>query len=465
MVTPTKNNTLSKLDASMVHCGVVFIFAYRFNGTIDIEQFNASVNAVIGHVARFQQSIILQENYQAQWQDAAVRAPLLRTIEVDDLDQALECAYQNIDSNHQTQQHPPMFFTLYIDRNQPNNFIVSQSGKHSYCDGKSAIALFNHVLQHYSAALCNDLTTQQNIVDNICSLSSPGPDDLYALRANSQRLINIGRWQHICNILRLMTYKVSDRAQYATPHSALPARLQEFRHTPSTPLLRSFNISALIRYCDSHCPQVSPHNMICALVAKASYALNCAVKKQPDAHQISFRVMVDILNAPMRGQYIGNYIAYLPVTVDGRLPLHVIAAAINERLLNARQNREDISMYKLLEFALGSGMANKRNDPVSYIIANIDNISLTHNPHMLQGAQYQQFCATANAAPVNLGGAQLNNRPTVCFNLAADNRLLLSFFNTVTDPQINSLLLDNIDAELKKLLQPVSETAAIPAGT
>lgn len=454
MVNINTTNKLSKLDASMHRCGVVFIFDYRFTGSLDSEQFGKSVNEVLSNVARFQHNIDLLENYQAQWQAVSLAyasQPLFTLQYVDDLDMALLATYQNIASVESVAQYPPMSFSVFVDKHQVDHFMILHCGKHSYCDGSSATALFNQVVKHYNAALNNDLSEQKVIIDDIRALSSPGSDDIYALRQkHNKALIDIGRWQHIKNTVRLMSYKVSDNTHYATPHAQLPDLLAQSRKTVSEPLMRSFDITKLITYSNTHCPDVSPHNMICALLAKAAYALNCD-NKAADSHRISFRVIIDILNIPMRKKMLGNYICYFPVSVDGRLPLQKIADAVNQRLFEARQQRQDVSMYKLLEFALGSGMANKSNDPVAYIIANIDNISLAHNPQRLQGAKYQRMHATANAAPLDIGGAQLNNRPTLCFNFTSDKRLILSFFSTITDRYTSEQLLDYVAAELASL--------------
>ncbi|WP_051143740.1 AMP-binding protein [Psychromonas hadalis] len=229
----------------------------------------------------------------------------------------------------------------------------------------------------------------------------------------------------------------------------LPALLKHYNTEPSQPIMRSFSIAPIIDYCKQHCPNVSPHNLVCALLAKANYSLSKQLQRPLKKHRVSFRVIVDILNAPQRKKLLGNYIAYLPVTIDGRQSLKQIADSINERLLQARLVRADVSMYKLLGFALGSGMANKSNDPVSYIVANIDNLSLNLNPEMLVGACLSQFKATANAVVLDAGGAQLNNRPTVCFSLSSDHLLLVSFFNTVSKSDIQHQWLDRIEQEIQ----------------
>ncbi|AFJ01570.1 hypothetical protein Q7C_395 [Methylophaga frappieri] len=451
MLSNFKNQQISKLDASMVRCGITFIFAYRFSGSIDPDLLEESVNTLLSQVPRLQKKMVLLEKYRGQWQTPNFIKPLFSIDDNAVLDEVLSMAYQNVGMTSEDPKVPPMHFTLCLEPTQPTQFIILQTGKHSYCDGKSATMMFNHVITFYNALLTDDKQAQQTTIDAVSALTSPTPDDVFALRKQTQPIIEISRWQHIKNIARLMTYKVSDKAQHSTSHKQLPNQFKQFQQTSATPLVQRFDMSSLIDYANQHCPDVSPNNLICALIAKATYAVNRKFKNQPTAYQISFRMMIDIFNAPMRKRFIGNYIAYLPVTVDARMPLMSIADRINDRLFNARLKREDISMYKLLEFALGSGMANKTNDPVSYIIANIDNITLNHNPTLMQGATYLKTDVTANSVPQDLGGAQLNNRPTLCFNLSKENLLMISFFNTVTNPLAGQQLLESVAAELDSL--------------
>ncbi len=448
---------LSKLDLSMVRCGVRFIFSYRFAGKVKVALMDKSVNQVIGNVQRFQRRIAPLKNYNGQWQDLSDMEPLFTVKESVDLEQVVAMAYREAGCIKATVRNPPMFFTLFTDKADPEHFVLMQSGEHSYCDGKSAILLFNQVLRYYNALVTGDEASREAIIEQVTSLCSPSPQDIYALSTRSQQsLINVGRLRHVKNTLSLMTYKVSDTMPYATPHKALPTMLEQYRASTDQPSMKRLSIEPLIRYCEEKCPQVSPHNLICALLAKTNHTLSCHFKPQTNNPMVSFRVMVDILNMPMRQKCIGNYIAYLPVTIDTRRPLFQIATEINQRLYQAKLQRAEVSMYKLLEFALGSGMANKVNDPVAFIIANIDNISLNFNPEMLQGATLQNFQVTANAIPKDIGGAQLNNRPTICFNLASEHQLLISFFNTVTDPEISRKWLEIIDLKLQSLARSLS---------
>lgn len=438
------SNAISKLDASMIRCGVRFTFDYQFQGSVDTEPLQHSVNHVMSKLARFNCRMDLLDKYEGQWQNFSKSMNWFRVEQLADLNNSLTTTYERVGPTQNCIELPPMFFTLFHSANKPNSFVLQQCGAHSYCDGKSAITLFNLVLQYYSALVTKDRATQKAITDQLNGFETPAPDAIF-------KRLTLGRWSHIKNIFSLMSYKTSDAPQYATPHRALPDLLKHYNTEPSQPIMRSFFIAPIIDYCKQHCPNISPHNLVCALLAKANYSLSKQLQRPLKKHQVSFRVMVDIINAPQRRKLLGNYIAYLPVTIDGRQSLKQIAHAINERLLQARLSRADVSMYKLLEFALGSGMANKSNDPVSYIVANIDNFSLKLNPEMLTGACLSQFQASANAVVLDEGGAQLNNRPTICFSLSTDHQLLVSFFNTLSEVDVQQQWLDKIEQEIQDI--------------
>lgn len=248
-----------------------------------------------------------------------------------------------------------------------------------------------------------------------------------------------------------MTYKTEDKGQLSTPHTLLPEMLTKYNKQAATPQRHYFKINQLIKRCQQQSAEISPNTMVLALVAKAMYGVNKHYKKVKTNDKISFRVMVDILNAGLRKKIFGNYIAYLPVTIDANLPVENISMVINQNLYQAKLARQDVSMYKMLEFALSSGLANKTNDPVSYIISNINNVAINANPEMMAGATCELFEACANAAPKDVQGAQLNNRPTLCYNLTNNHQLYISFFNTVTDPLLNEHFLTQIDNVINEL--------------
>jgi hypothetical protein len=444
---------ISKLDASMIRCGVGFVFKYTFEGSVNCQKLQMSTIRVLSSIPRLQEAMKLKGQYEGEW--VTHKRSTLSWFEhrVSSFETALEQCYQNL-ARQGNSTAAPMQLTLVNHDCKANQFALLQSGMHSYVDGTSATAIFNLIIKHYNATLLGDVTTCQKIESDLKKTTSPVPDEIFSLWNGKKRsLIKLSRWEHVKNLFHLLSYKINDERQYSSSFEALPKLLQNFKPETSKPKKAQFNLTEFINGSQKVLPSVSPNNMICALIAKVMYEINLKHRKYKAPKELSFRVMVDILNAGLRKQILGNYIAYLPVTVDGSMPIDEIATHVNKQIYTAKVTKKDISMYKLLEFALGSGMANKTNDPVSYIISNVSNPLINFNSNLMKGACCQKFEAYSNSLPIDFKGAQLNNRPAICFHLNANKQLFVSFFNTLTDPNIQTQFGATMDRVLKTSVQ------------
>lgn len=466
---------LSKLDASMACCGVMFLCGYHFRGELHTEYLRQSVEAILVNVARLQYDVHSDNRFRATLTPRANKLAdtekpatlgLFRVIETEDLQQTYRAVYQSLGTEGAYSDRPPMQFVLLRPPKHSKEFMILQCGRHSHCDGSSAVMLLNWVVEYYNALQGNDQVAQEKLVAQASRLNSPGPDEIYSLwTKRDQTRIRLPRQQHIKNIARLMSYKTLDNGGHATAFKDIPHAFARFRDHPTPPLTATFQIKELIQQCHTEYAELSPHNIVCALIAQAFQQVKDSSEdgrrfktEVSGDRQVSFRVMIDILNLAQRRTMIGNYIAYVPITVDGSLPLADLAHVISQRVLHVKQSRADVSMYKMLEFALGSGMATRVNDPVSYIVSGINNLTQNANPNFLQGATCDHFHALANAIPRDEHGAKLNNRPTLCFSISRQYNLCLSFFNTVSDPQTPHRVLN----VLSKCFQQVSPVPVTP---
>ncbi len=437
-------NQISCLDASMVHCGIAYLFCYRFSGQPNVCALQNSAEQVLGAVRRLRYPLMSGQNYRGSWGEQVVRQPYFSSRTVPDLPQACAELYQQAGTAGSWLQQTPIHICCLLQPDQ-HSFVLVQSGLHSYCDGNSATYLFNQILQFYQAVLTADTAQQQQILQSMQQLSSPAPAQIYALCGRFEhKVLPIGRWCHIVNTCRLISYPVRDHVRFATPFDQLPQVLPDTLPISTAPVQQQVNLSRLLDDCNTLCPEVSPHNLVCALLAKAAWQLAQQRGLPLPDNRISFRVMIDLLNVTQRKLYIGNYIAYLPVTIDASLPLPALAQRVNQRVMQARQARQDVSMYKLLEFALRSGAANQQNDQVSFIVSGIGNQRLLSNPGLLPDCQWLELQAAANSVPTDQTGIRLNNRPTICFHFNLEQQLVLTFFNTWSDPTVSSNWLTHI---------------------
>ncbi|MDP5213372.1 hypothetical protein ORJ66_10000 [Pseudoalteromonas tunicata] len=440
-------NNISKLDASMLKCGINYLFSYVFCGSIDAEILQKSVSQALKKVQRLQQKMVTDDKFLGHWQSFEAEPPcfFIHTAEF----QLIRDKYYK-DMTNNSSQYAPMSFVLVLSQNS-KKFMILQFGQHGYCDGTGATQIFNHILQFYNAHIKGDKNHQNNILNQLSAYRSPSPDEVYSIsNKTSQNELNLKSWQHIKNIFKLLTYKTQDTGPIATPFEQLPIMLEDKMQLSNEPLNAKFDFSHLLAICHSQAPEVSPNNLACAVIAKAMHLANQQHNKA-ESPLISFRVIVDILNLGLRKKLIGNYIAYLPITINASKSLIDMGKEISSRIFEAKMDQQDISMYKLLEFALGSGMAVKANDPVSFIVSHIGNYPLQANPELLANAKLSDFAACANANPSDLMGAKLNNRPTICFNLNQHHELFIGMFHSLTKNNLKKLFFDCLSSQLTSI--------------
>ncbi|RZQ51495.1 hypothetical protein C1E23_19205 [Pseudoalteromonas phenolica] len=441
------HSNISKLDASMLKCGINYLFSYVFCGSIDAEILQKSVTQAIKQVQRLQQKMVTNDKFLGHWQSFE-SDPSCFFIHTAEFQQIRDKYYKDMVNN--SSQYAPMNFVLVLSPNS-QKFMILQFGQHGYCDGAGATQIFNHILQLHNAYLDGNKSRQDKILKQLGDYHSPSPNQIYSLsnKANKNWL-PLKPWQHIKNTVKLLSYKTKDAGPIATPFAQLPNMLSSEKQLSSTPLNGKFDFSHLLAVCQSQAPEVSPNNLACAVIAKAMYLANQQHNKIENP-LISFRVIVDILNLGLRKKLLGNYIAYLPVTIDASKSLINMSKDISSHIFEAKMNQQDISMYKLLEFALGSGMAVKANDPVSFIVSHIGNYHLQANPDLLANAKLSDFAACANANPSDLIGAKLNNRPTICFNLNQQHELFIGMFHSLTKNNLKKLFFDCLGNQLTSI--------------
>lgn len=440
---------LSRLDASMARCGVTFVCGYRFHGAIDAERLHQSIAGVLSQVSRLARSICSDARGRGHWQAAPAASEYFWTMMVSDLDAGYRQVFRDVFALKSQRRCAPMFFILMRTALSPDEFMILQCGDHSHCDGGSVALLFNQVIRYYNALCAGDSPVIEGIQASLRRLTSPAPDAIYAF-GRGKTLIRLGHVRHLANLCRLAAYRTTDAGQYATPYPAMAGQLA--RHSPQMAQCASvsFDLSRLMRQCQGQDPDLTPNSLVCALIAKALYELNHGSRKIAHTDTISLRILMDILPPALRQCCIGNYIAYLPVTVAGGQALHQIGRQIQNLLLAWQAMGAHLSLYKMLEFALARGLAGGFNDTTSCTLSNFSNYQLDRHPNCLAGAQCRDYVASANSNPKDLIGARLNNRPVLSFRLSPAHRLQLGFFHTLGDPGLNRQVADQIDRIIQR---------------
>lgn len=240
-----------------------------------------------------------------------------------------------------------------------------------------------------------------------------------------------------------------DLGQHVIPISSLDNALADYRSTPRAPLIQYFNVDALIRDCRDKYPSLSKNSIICAAITKAIYAINVQEKAVDAKHNISFKMVSDILSPGMRQQYSGNYIAFVPVTVDGEKPLEDIAYDINCTVVDFKENELDTSVFALTEEAIRNALVGTADDPLSFIVTNWNNFSFIETKDFLLNCQSIRHQSGVNINPKDSLGAALVNRPVLVINFSPDGELCISQFPSLSLPTVN----DNFAQHLNIVLQ------------
>ena len=431
------------LEGLMQRANIIFTNGYRFCGSIDEECFAQSVKAICHEVIKFkyQVNFMTQDNYT--WDKASERTYALPVMITADLEQAFTQLCQNIFTTLGKSNSEPMLFTL-IKHECSDEFIIAQSCDHTYVDARSAQVIFNHIINHYNALCSKDSSTANDIILMVKALRTLPADQIIDECFKGSPQAN-----HEKNVAKIVDSPNYDLGQHVIPISALDNALADYRTTPQAPLIQYFNVDTLIRNCREKYPSLSKNSIICAAITKAIYTINVQEKAVDAKHNISFKMVSDILSPGMRQQYSGNYIAFVPITVDGEKPLEDIAYDINCTVVDFKANELDTSVFALTEEAIRSALVGTADDPLSFVVTNWNNFSFIEAKDFLLNCQSIRHQSGVNINPQDSLGAALVNRPVLVINFSPDGELCISQFPSLSAATVN----DNLAQHLNIVLQ------------
>ncbi len=432
------------LEGLMDRANIAFTNGYRFKGAIDVQQLQTSIQAVCNSIIKFEHQVhfISQDNFS--WQNSAQRDYTLRLVAITDLDEGFAILCSNSYVILRQQNHAPMSFTLIQPPSPKNNteFIIAQLCNHTYVDARSAEVIFNKIIELYNRLCQQDNSAAEAVLSSIQKLHTAPPDIVIEERFNASPKTN-----HKDNVEKIMSYQIDDVGQYAIPISDLDNTLIKYKATSRKPLIQFFRVDEMIRLCREKQPKISKNSIICAVLVRAIYNINVQEKGIEAEHIISFKMLSDILTPTMRQKYSGNYIAFVPVTVEGNQSLENIAKDIDDRVIEFKSTNLDVSVFSLTEDAVKAAMVGTADEPLSFIVTNWNNITFTTKEDFLNNCQSIRHQSGVNIEPKDCLGASLVNRPVFVINFSPNGELCLSLFPSLESVGINQ----NIDKQLKTL--------------
>ncbi len=425
------------LECLMSRANILFTNGYRFSGELNLKNLAESFTAIVDSIEKFDHRIHFETQDNFSWKHAGAYEKRFLVVDSEDIDQAFKHLCSDSLSLVDDGNHCPMVLTVILDKKGSGEFIIAQTSEHTYLDARSSEVIFNKIVEYYNALTRGDTASLDAILVSAARIKTISSGEMLSL------LTAEGHDQKT-NVKGLVAYPVADIGEYAIPLSAVPECLDEYKKQRMAPIIQFFDIRELLAHCRQSYPEVTQNSVICAALAKGFYNLNLSERAKPDKHIISFKMLSDILTPELRQEYSGNYIAFVPVSVDGEKPIDEMARQINDRIRQFKETKLDVTIFKLTEEAVEQALVGTADDPLSFVVTNWNNYTFLSNPEYLHGCQSLRHQSGVNIEPKDTLGAILVNRPILVINLSARDELCLSFFPSLRSEAENMAVAKHI---------------------
>ncbi|MBA5687413.1 hypothetical protein [Rugamonas apoptosis] len=425
----------------MSRANIFFTSGYRLYGDVDVAALQESYAVIVGAVEKFQHGLRFQAQNDYAWCEAEGEGLTLGLRECDDVDTAFGELCRESLSFHGEQRHCPMSLTLLRNRHDARDVILAQTCEHTYVDARGAESVLNLIVDHYNATLRGDGAAASAALAAARNMSTLSGHDMAGLLAGAGH-------DRDANLAHLQAYPVADAGQFAIQPGQVPDLLEQYQRQRFAPLVRYHDIASLLQACRAQYPEVTQNSVVCAALAKGVHDINVAQRGVASGHTVSFKMLSDLLAPSMRAQYCGNYIAFVPVSVDGSLPMAELAKAIHDRIRHFKESQLDLTIFKLTEEAVDAALVGQEavTDPLAFVVTNWNNYRFLGDEEYLHGCRSVRHQSGVNIAPKDALGAGLVNRPVMVINMSAKLELCLSFFPSLRAQEENLAVADAIGA-------------------
>jgi hypothetical protein len=424
------------LESMMNKANILFTSGYRFKGELNLDNLQIAFNAVVGCIMKFGYRIHFDNRGDFHWKPAGAYAKLIDVIDSGDIDHAFKQLCRDSLSLLEDDNHCPMQLTVIRSLGR-KEFIIAQTSEHTYFDARSSEVIFDWIVGYYNALSQGNAERLAEIVAAAKNFKTLHSDEI-------MKILSADGHDRDANIEHLKDYPIADIGEYAIPLNTVPACLENYKKQRFAPVMQFFDVRQLLDLCRAEYPEVSRNSVICAALAKGFYNLNLKVKNKQEKHIISFKMLSDLLSAELRQAYCGNYIAFVPVSVDGDKPVQDIAKAIHDRTRQIKKTKLDLTIFELTEQAIQDALVGTVEEPLSFVVTNWSNYRFLNNPDYLHACQSLRHHSGVNIEPRDTAGAALVNRPILVINLSPNNQLCLSFFPSLRSEEETLKVADHI---------------------
>jgi len=420
------------LEALMDRANIIFTNGYAFNGILNLEQLKKSFDTIFNAVTKFEYQLSYTSQSHFSWNACDKRPKLFHHQICDDL----EFSFKKLSSESIALiGNAPMNMTV-LENKESSEFILAISNNHTYQDARSANYVFNQIITHYNASIKNDSKLSDSAVSNITALKTISGiqfiEEVLALKSDIDNNKNIAG---------LLDYAIEDVGQYGINRSELTDCMSQYNKTVREPQISQLDVNKCIDQCRKISPEVTKNSIVCAMLAKSVYLVNIEQRNKSKKHKVSFKMLSDLLSPQQRKRYTGNYISFLPVTVDADKSLPEIALQIHNRVIEFKTQSIDISMFSLTEQAIEQELVGTADEALSFVVTNWNNFDYLNSDKFLHNCTSKKHLSAVNIEPKDTLGAALVNRPVAVINFSPNSELCLSFFPSLRSPQENKDLL------------------------
>jgi hypothetical protein len=409
------------LESMMSRANILFTSGYRFKGDLNLDNLEASFITIVGCIIKFEYKIHFEAQGNFHWKLGGEFDKRVQVIDCEDIEAEFDELCRHSLSLVEDDKHCPMRLTVIRDKNNPQDFIIAQTSEHTYLDARSSEVIFDWIVNYYNALTQGNTEQLAQVIAAAKNFKTLHSEEMI-------NLLSADGHDREANVEHLNDYPLADVGGYAIPIDAVPECLENYKKQRFAPIKQFFNIAELLNLCRADYPEVSQNSVICAALVKGFYNLNVNVKQKDDKHLISFKMLSDLLSPELRQEYCGNYIAFVPVSVEADKPIQELAKDIHDRTRQIKQTKLDLTLFALTEEAIDAALVGTEEEPLSFVVTNWSNYRFLKNPQYLHGCESVRHQSGVNIEPVDVGGAVLVNRPILVINLSPNNELCLSFF-------------------------------------
>ncbi len=426
------------LECLMSRAHIIFTSGYKFRGRIDTEALQRSFFDVVDSVAKFGYRLHFEAQGRFRWEKQDAFNNRFLVLESDDVEQEFKtlCGRSHElfrDSN----QFPMLMAVIRKNDSDDSEFIIAQLSEHTHTDAGSSEIIFNKVIDYYNTLQAGDEAARLAILEKARKIQTLDAEAMI-------ELLKEEGFDHATNVEKLQDYPIADVGEHKVPLDTIPGHLESYRQRFRTPIINYFPIGQLVERCRAAHPEVTKNSAISAVLAKGLYNLNVEKKGKPEQHIVSFKMLSNILPVDMRPQYSGNYISFVPVTVDGHAPVEEIAKDIHDRIREFKATQLNLSLFSLVEEAVQASAVGGADEELSFIVTNWNNYAFINDPEFLSGCQSLRHISGVNIEPKDTLGGSLVNRPVMVISLSPGDELCLSFFPSLRSDEETQEIMESI---------------------